>query len=267
MNKPRMHFTNPYLLDPTNPVTVNLIGAGGTGSQVLHKLLAIHHCLKAFNHPGLHVRLFDEDIVTDANPGRQLFSEAEIGLKKAVALILRINRFEGTSWKAVPYNFSEERGEYIKACAAANIFITCVDKIGARFEIAGLIKQIKKRNARMRDEPYYWLDCGNSEHTGQVILATVGKCKQPASDIYTTVEELPFITDEFKDVLLEQQKTESDQPSCSLADALTKQDLFINPDIANDCSALLWGLFRYGMTENRGVFSDIKNFKRQPLKV
>lgn len=31
----RVHYTDNYLINPQHPVTVNLIGAGGTGSQVL----------------------------------------------------------------------------------------------------------------------------------------------------------------------------------------------------------------------------------------
>ena len=31
----RVHYTDNYLMSPQHPVTVNLIGAGGTGSQVL----------------------------------------------------------------------------------------------------------------------------------------------------------------------------------------------------------------------------------------
>ena len=33
--KTKVHFTDNALINPTNPITVNLIGAGGTGSQVL----------------------------------------------------------------------------------------------------------------------------------------------------------------------------------------------------------------------------------------
>ena len=29
----RVHYIDNYLIDPQHPVTVNLIGAGGTGSQ------------------------------------------------------------------------------------------------------------------------------------------------------------------------------------------------------------------------------------------
>lgn len=31
----RVHYIDNYLINPQHPVTVNLIGAGGTGSQVL----------------------------------------------------------------------------------------------------------------------------------------------------------------------------------------------------------------------------------------
>ena len=31
----RVHYIDNYLVNPQHPVTVNLIGAGGTGSQVL----------------------------------------------------------------------------------------------------------------------------------------------------------------------------------------------------------------------------------------
>ncbi len=36
--KPKVHFTDNDLLFPTNPIKVNLIGAGGTGSQMLMTL-------------------------------------------------------------------------------------------------------------------------------------------------------------------------------------------------------------------------------------
>jgi hypothetical protein len=33
ITKPTVHFTDNDLLNPTNPISVNLIGAGGTGSK------------------------------------------------------------------------------------------------------------------------------------------------------------------------------------------------------------------------------------------
>ncbi|SEI89173.1 PRTRC system ThiF family protein [Myroides marinus] len=98
--KEKIHFTDNYLLNPTNPISVNLIGAGGTGSKVLTALMEINESLIALGHAGLQVRLWDDDIITSANLGRQRFFECETGLYKSVALINRINRCIGTNWKA-----------------------------------------------------------------------------------------------------------------------------------------------------------------------
>ena len=56
--------------------------------------------LQALGHPGLHLTAFDPDTVTEANIGRQLFSETELGLNKATALVTRVNRFFGYAWEA-----------------------------------------------------------------------------------------------------------------------------------------------------------------------
>ena len=96
-----VHIVEKQWLNPYNPIVVNLIGAGGTGGQVLTALARMNHALIALNHPGLMVRIFDDDKVDHANLGRQLFTTGELGQFKAVALIDRINRFFGTNWKAI----------------------------------------------------------------------------------------------------------------------------------------------------------------------
>ena len=53
--KTRVHFTENFLLNPTNPITVNLIGAGGTGSQMLTTLARMNHALTELNHAGFSV--------------------------------------------------------------------------------------------------------------------------------------------------------------------------------------------------------------------
>jgi len=107
-----------------------------------------------------------------------------------------------------------------------------------------------------RNRVQYWLDFGNSRTSGQVILSTLDKIKQPGSERYRPIEKLPLVTDEFRD-LLTQSEQEDHTPSCSLAEALTKQDLFINSVLANCGASLLWQLFREGILFNRGFFIGV----------
>jgi len=262
--KPAVHITGNYLINPTNPVTVHLIGAGGTGSQMLTALARINLALLSLNHPGLMVSVYDDDRVSDANLGRQLFSESDVGFHKSVVLVNRINRFFGTNWKGFTHRFAD--GLYQNSSYKANLYITCVDTAKSRFEVSELLYGLRTESGYDRERPFYWMDLGNSQHTGQVILSTIGPIRQPASDKFATVEVLPFITEMFRDQL-EQAEQSDDTPSCSLAEALTKQDLFVNSSLANMGASLLWQLFREGMLFNRGFFLNLRDFRSQPLKV
>lgn len=265
MKKEAVHYTHNDLIGATNPVTVNLIGAGGTGSNVLTALMKMNHSMLALNHAGLTVRLWDDDVVTEANIGRQCFAESEVGLPKAVALINRVNRWAGTNWKAEARRFQHSNLDELPEEGRSMIYLSCVDNVDARFDIAGIISQYGK-HYHHRNAPRYWMDFGNGRRSGQVILSTVGELKQPKSKQYETVGNLPFITDEFGELLRESEATD-DTPSCSVAEALGKQDLFINSAVATLGCELLWDLFRKGMTPYRGFFLNLTDFRTQPLSV
>ena len=140
-----------------------------------------------------------------------------------------------------------------------------MDSVQARFAMADMITNMKVSGFR-RTQPKYWGDFGNGKDTGQEILSTIGTIQQPDSQKYVTVGRLPFVTEEFGELLRTSEQTD-DTPSCSLAEALEKQDLFINSTLAQMGCSLLWNLFRYGMTEYRGFFLNLHNFHAQPLKV
>ncbi|MEL1240398.1 PRTRC system ThiF family protein [Flavobacterium flavipallidum] len=265
IEKTKVHFTDNYLINPTNPISVNLIGAGGTGSKVLTALIEMNHSLITLGHSGLSVRLWDDDSITEANLGRQRFAECEKGLYKSVALINRVNRWSGTNWKAETIKFEKDSLDRFPENASASIFISCVDSVKARFEIADILQRLSYSRT-YSNRPRYWMDFGNSQHTGQVILSTIGTINQPNSDKYETVANLPFVTEEFTE-LLRQSEITDDTPSCSLAEALEKQDLYINSTLAQMGCSLLWGLFRNGLTQYRGFFLNLQDFKSQPILV
>ena len=253
--KKKIHYTDNYLLNPTHRVTVNLIGIGGTGSQVLTCLARIDYALQALGHPGLHVTAYDPDEITEANIGRQLFSPSDLGLNKATVLVTRINQFFGNDWGAMPKKYDGER---------ANITISCVDTVKARLSIAKQLKTTGRYHSYDYNKSLYWLDFGNMTNTGQVVLGTIGDIKQPKSRKYETVSELKMVTELFDLTKVDEKDA---GPSCSLAEALHKQDLFINSTLAQHGCALLWQMITTGYIDCNGLFLNMETHKVNPIKL
>ena len=182
----RVHYIDNYLVNPQHPVTVNLIGAGGTGSQVLTCLARLDAALRGLGHPGLFVTLYDPDIVTEANIGRQLFGPSDLGQNKAQCLVTRINNFFGNDWKAQPDIYPTVLKD-ARRDNLANITITCTDNIKSRIDLWNLLKALPQPTYCTYETPLYWMDFGNTQTTGQVVMGTVPKkIKQPASKLYET---------------------------------------------------------------------------------
>ena len=254
--KPHVHFVAPYFLNPVHRISIALVGVGGSGCQMLSALARIDHALWALGHQGLYVTAYDPDEVTDPNIGRQLFSESELGMNKAQAFITRINRFYGLDWKAVPKKF-------VPGSQLPNIVITCVDNVEARIAIGEEFakQRLSKRSPEHR--PYYWLDLGNGQRTGQAVLGSA-KIKQPKSDKFIPCDTLPMVTEEFD---LSQVDEKDSGPSCSMAEALEKQDLFVNSALVQMAGSLLWSLFRDVVISNRGFYLNLDSFKANAIPV
>lgn len=256
----KVHFTHNYLLNPVHKVTVDLIGLGGTGSQVLTNLARINEALVGLGHPGLHVTAWDPDEVTTSNMGRQLFSPADLGQNKAIVLTTRVNRFFGYDWEARPAQYKVDR--------FSNFIITCIDTAKGRIQIADKLNRWPKdslqRHSEPTDRPYYWLDIGNLQKTGQVVLGTIQPIPQPNAELekkrvlQTVVQKFPQL----------KKIKESDQgPSCSLAEALKKQDLFINSTLAQLGCNIIWKLFREGMIKHHGCFVNLETMNVNPMPI
>lgn len=273
---PRRHYTAHYLIEPMHPVTINLIGCGGTGSQVLNSLARMDCALRGLNHPGLFIRAIDPDKVTEANMGRQLFSLSDVGGYKCTALVGKINRFFGLEWESIPELYNEKAD-----IPSANITISCVDSGKARKDIKAKLKQAyKDKSSPQRRwsrydgsdsvEPYhkayYWMDFGNSNDRGQMVIGTLNKVTQPKSTEYQTVDTLRCIHQVHPDILKDD-KNVPQEPSCSLAEALHKQDLFINTNLANMGLAILWKMFRKAHIAHHGLYLNLDTLTTTPLKV
>jgi hypothetical protein len=263
-----------FNLDYHNPLPVALVGCGGNGSQMLYKLARLNFALRELGQPGLHVTVYDPDTVSPANIGRQLFSPDDVGLHKAIVLVNRLNMSYSLSWNAMPQRYSVPKRS---SESIAAILITCVDTAAARREIWNDLAA-----SEAVYKPKYWLDLGNTRDAGQVIL---GQVPYPGDIIAASVpvedlvaggarfngerhlkrwkaeiesKRLLCVTEVFPQ-LLDKRRKEDDTPSCSLAEALEKQSLFVNDQMSTWAAQLLDGLLREGQLSYHGVFVNLKS--------
>lgn len=234
------HSIQNHLLRGT--VEVALVGCGGNGSIMLTELAKIDKAMRELGHPGgLHVTVFDPDTVSESNIGRQNFYAPDKGLNKAVVLVDRVNKCCGVDWNAIPDYFPAEKikGSYYRP----DIIIGCVDTRKARRQIA-----VAAVNAS------YWLDLGNGLTTGQVIL---GEPRRYGELPKTRPLRLPTVVDLYPDLLDESIPEDDSIPTCSLAEALERQDLFVCRSVVTFAANLLWNLFRKGGVDNHGHFINL----------
>ncbi len=140
--------------------------------------------------------------------------------------------------------------------------ISSVDTVSARFNIAEVLKD-KQRLEQGRDKPLYHIDFGNGRESGQALLSTIGEIAQPESKKFNPIGKMADIFKSFPHLL--DPSRDNDEPSCSLAQALNEQDLFINPVLSNIGASLLWSIFRSGVLENRGFFLNLSDFRSIPI--
>jgi sulfur-carrier protein adenylyltransferase/sulfurtransferase len=237
-------------LATNRPIKVLVVGAGGTGSQVITALAQMNHALRSLDHHGLDVTVVDDDTVSEANVGRQWFFKSDIGQFKADVLVNRINMTLGTRWKASACKISASHR------VDDQIVIGCVDTRQARYNI---MRAMEEGCSGLS----YWLDFGNRSHDGQVILGQVSHARRKTNPD----SKLPHVGELFPEIIDPKIVDKDEGPSCSLAEALTKQSLFINRTLVSHGMAMLWELLHTGVIEHHGVFVNLKTGKTNALDV
>lgn len=240
----------------TRPVKILLVGAGGTGSRMLENLMNLHRAMVALGHPyGIDLTLIDDDRVSEANVGRQAFYQCDVGSYKAITLINRANMAlgHGTRWTADVGRISTDT----TGLTNFHMVIGAVDNRSARL---GILRSLERAGSGLR----YYLDLGNRSSDGQVVLGQVNsgtKKTDPEWRLPHVGEMFPELIDSALD------KQEDDTPSCSLAEALEKQSLFINPAVSLFASNILWQLFTKGEIENHGAFVNLDHMSVMPMAI
>jgi PRTRC genetic system ThiF family protein len=244
---PMEHTIDPRLLEQR--VKIHLVGMGGNGAQMAACLARLDIAMRALGHPyGLHVTAFDDDRVSEANVGRQLYSAADIGRHKAIVTVHRLNQFYGLDWTAHPIRYEES------AMERPDILIGCVDSRAAR-------RVLHRSALDTVSSPLYWLDLGNTEASAQVVLGQPPRRSDPKCG-----PRLPCVTELFPE-LLDETIPEEDAPSCSVRVSLASQGLFVNDMTVRFAAQLLYELFSTGWLTQHGVLLNLASKRSGPIDI
>jgi len=240
------HTPDPQLLE--RAIRILVVGCGGNGSAIISGLPYLHQALLAFGHPGgLAVTLIDPQAVTETNCVRQPFCRTDIGFPKAIVLAHRMNMFWGLNWQGLHSTIQQ-----LKKGSGVDFVIGCVDTRKARRAI---------NNWVLSSRVLYWLDLGNNASSGQFILG------QPNNSANRKRKNrLPTVAELYPEILRTDEKAD-DQPSCSAAEALTRQEPFINQILAYQALGMFTQLLRHGSVSYQGGFCNLRSGHLVPLPV
>lgn len=152
----------PYLWPIQHAVSIALIGCGGTGSHLAQTLAKIAVHRRSIGGPELELLFVDGDLVEQKNVGRQLFSPSDIGKNKAEVLAARFNAVFGLQIAAQPSMLTAPLRRLTSA--GRGILVGAVDNAAARQQIAASLHHWGPKAL--------WIDCGNHEHSGQVLVGS-----------------------------------------------------------------------------------------------
>lgn len=227
-------------------IQVLLVGCGGNGGQILMGLASLDAALRAISSRSLQVTTVDDDTVSEANLGRQPFYRCDLGNSKARTLTERINLAHGLDWRAV-----HGRAPAAIGVEGFDIMISCVDTAAARRALGSAMMEADR-------VPRYWLDLGNRANDGQFLIG----CPAVPDDERTG--RLPTVLEYFPE-LADASIVEDDAPSCSVAEALDRQSLFVNRVVASHALALLFELLGRGSIGHAGGFINLASGQALPI--
>lgn len=241
---------NYFLNDTVNRsrFLIAMVGAGGSGSAMLNKLFQMDHILKALDMVRLDIDVYDPDVVSQANLGRQSFYQPDLGLPKSEVLVSRFTNFGDVQMSAYNEKFSSDM-----ELRKYDLIITCTDSVSLRQELGKKCDSLKNESAF---KTTLWLDTGNGKHNGQIVLGTF--IDHDNNIILPCVHEL------YPELM---QMKESNSPSCSSEEAIQKQDFGVNEKVAVEASTLLWQLLRYRQINRNGVMFDISSGFTTPIDI
>lgn len=210
------------VLEP-KPTVITLVGVGGTGSALAIDLARlVYHLQQQGVDVGL--QLVDPDTVEAKNVGRQQFSPAEIGENKAVSMARRLNLWLGLDVVGLPERFTADTNlSDVHPHARRRVIVGAVDNHRARAQIAQLVVRANKLR-----KDIWWVDAGNGEFTGQVLVGNRMMGKIEIDEVFGMADGIPAPGLQMPALLKAEKTATGPGPDCALAVLRDEQSLHIN---------------------------------------
>lgn len=252
---------------PRNHTRINfvLVGVGGTGGFLAEDLcriiLQLQHTKKEINFA-----IVDGDTVELKNISRQNYQPAEIGLPKAETLAARCSAKYGIEITAVCGWFEEDMIRTASWWNTLTVIIGCVDNSAARSKIHSVLKI----NSANEPASLFWLDCGNSNYSGQVVIGThsnfdiVQASNNPDKPQFWLHLPSPVLV--HPELLVPQPEELSDNNlSCAEIQARNYQSLFVNKMTSAIAAQYLLELTLTGGLKKFASYFDLKAMSTRSL--
>jgi PRTRC genetic system ThiF family protein len=236
-----------------------LSGAGGTGSFLALNLVRLAHVLEELGRE-VRVLIVDPDQVEEGNVPRSNFSYSEIGQPKAQTLSLRYSEAWGVQVSAIRRKFHPQLLWQHAEKEQLTVLIGAVDNPAARRTIARALKDARDQEGEVPST--WWLDCGNSRETGQVLLGSEYRAAglRGAFPTETLCRSLPSPALQHPDLLREQAEPlrRGRRLSCMELMLEQEQSLMINQRVAAEAGDILMQLLLTRDLQRFATYFDVK---------
>lgn len=176
------------LLPQADRVALFLVGCGGTGSWLAPTVTRVARLLVEKHTLEVKIFFVDPDDVAHKNVYRQNFCDAEVGLPKAESLAFRYGLAWGVPITAICQLFDKKFVTQLPR-HTFSLLIGCVDNPAARCTLATATQNAHRNYERSQT---WWLDCGNEQSNGQVLLGCAEAVTPEAFALPRFCTELPL---------------------------------------------------------------------------
>lgn len=253
------------MLPPTEKWNFVLVGCGGTGSWLA---LSVGRIARVLQERGKQTTIWfvDPDHVEEKNIPRQNFCQAELGQNKALTLAGRLSAAWGLDIQVSRnlFNAKNVTGGHWARYDAVSIILGCVDNAAGRKEMARALEL----NRAGQPHQLWWLDCGNVEHSGQVLFGSAVNRRQMDGAMVSRkiCKALPAPSLVAPDLLKARPEETGKQMSCAEIQLANAQSLAVNQMVAAIATDYLTRIV-FGGLKRFGTYFDLTSGSMRSLYI